>query len=199
MPTPASLRQAFDAAGRPKAHGAFDRICDDILGNMPLEDARRKRFNDYYTNCVRNVDRSIEAVLAELEALGLSQNTIVVFTADHGARWRARMAFAPKARSPITRRIICRSTSSIQTPKAAGSAAPLAARPAGSFRGVTISEGPPHIAEVLYDVLSAWCTSSRPVVTVAISEAGALGVGGEGPDRAFGLREAERRHAAVDM
>jgi arylsulfatase A-like enzyme len=81
---PASLRQPFDAPGRPKAHGEFDRIWDYILGNVPLEDVRWKRFNDYYINCIRNVDRSLAALLAELEALQLDENTIVVFTADHG-------------------------------------------------------------------------------------------------------------------
>jgi arylsulfatase A-like enzyme len=84
VPIPASLRQPFDAPGRPKAHGEFDHIWDYILGNVPLEDTRWKRFNDYYINCIRNVDRSVEAVLAELEALGLADNTIVVYTADHG-------------------------------------------------------------------------------------------------------------------
>jgi arylsulfatase len=84
VPIPESLRQPFDAPGRPKAHGEFDRIWDYILGNVPLENERWRRFNDYYVNCIRNVDRSIEALLGELEALNLSQNTIVVFTADHG-------------------------------------------------------------------------------------------------------------------
>lgn len=84
VPVPASLRQPLDAPGRPGAHREFDRIWDYILGNVPLEDARWKRFNDYYINCIRNVDRSIEALLGELEALSLSQNTIVVFTSDHG-------------------------------------------------------------------------------------------------------------------
>jgi arylsulfatase len=84
VPVPASLRQPFDAPGRPKAHGEFDRIWDYVLGNVPLEEARWKRFNDYYVNCIRNVDRSLEALLAELEALQLDQNTILVFTADHG-------------------------------------------------------------------------------------------------------------------
>ena len=84
VPIPASLRQPFDAPGRPKAHGEFDRIWDYILGNVPLEDERWKRFNDYYLNCIRNVDQSVEAVLAELKALKLDENTIVIFTADHG-------------------------------------------------------------------------------------------------------------------
>lgn len=84
VPIPATLREPFDALGRPKAHGEFDHIWDYILGNVPPEDARWKRFNDYYINCIRNVDRSLEALLAELQALRLDENTIVVFTADHG-------------------------------------------------------------------------------------------------------------------
>ena len=84
VPVPASLRQPLDAPGRPRAHREFDHVWDYILGNVPLEAARWKRFNDYYINCIRNVDRSLEAVLAELDALGLSERTIVVFTADHG-------------------------------------------------------------------------------------------------------------------
>jgi arylsulfatase len=84
VPLPANLRQPLNAPGRPAAHGEFDKVWDFILGNVPLEDARWKRFNDYYINCIRNVDIQIEAVLAELDALGLAQNTIVVFTADHG-------------------------------------------------------------------------------------------------------------------
>ena len=84
IPIPSSLRQPFDAPGRPKAHGEFDRIWDYILGNVPLEDARWKRFNDYYINCTRNVDQQIETLLSELDALGLTKNTIVVFTSDHG-------------------------------------------------------------------------------------------------------------------
>ncbi|WP_295135504.1 sulfatase-like hydrolase/transferase [uncultured Reyranella sp.] len=81
---PDNLRQPFDAPGRPRAHGEFDRVWDYILGHIPPDEARWKRFNDYYINCIRNVDRSIEALLAELEALQLDQNTIVIFTSDHG-------------------------------------------------------------------------------------------------------------------
>jgi arylsulfatase len=84
IPIPSSLRQPFDAPGRPRAHGEFDHIWDYILGNVPLEDARWKRFNDYYVNCIRNVDQQIEALLSELDALDLAKDTIVVFTSDHG-------------------------------------------------------------------------------------------------------------------
>jgi arylsulfatase len=84
VPIPASLRQPFDAPGRPRAHGEFDRVWDHFLGDIPLEDVRWKRFNDYYVNCQRNVDQSLEALLAELDSLALAQNTIVVYTSDHG-------------------------------------------------------------------------------------------------------------------
>ena len=84
VPLPDNLRQSFDAPGRPAAHGEFDRIWDYILGHVPPDEARWRRFNDYYINCIRNVDRSVEALLAELQALQLDQNTIVIYTSDHG-------------------------------------------------------------------------------------------------------------------
>ncbi len=99
VPIPASLHQPFDTPGRPKAHGEFDRIWDYILGNVPLEDARWKRFNDYYINCIRNVDRSIEALLGELQALSLDQTTIVIFTSDHG---EAAGAHGLRGKGPFT-------------------------------------------------------------------------------------------------
>jgi arylsulfatase A-like enzyme len=84
VPLPANLKQPFDAPGRPKAHGEFDKVWDGILGNIPLEEARWRRFNSYYINCIRHVDQQLDALLRELDALKLSQNTIIVFTSDHG-------------------------------------------------------------------------------------------------------------------
>ncbi|MCC6197915.1 MAG: sulfatase-like hydrolase/transferase [Burkholderiales bacterium] len=84
LPLPASLRQAFDEPGRPRAHGEFDRAWGYTLGRIPAEDARWRRFNDYYVNCVRAVDAQLAALLAELDALKLADRTIVIFTSDHG-------------------------------------------------------------------------------------------------------------------
>lgn len=84
VPVPGNLKQAFDAPGRPKAHGEFDKVWDGILGNIPLEEARWRRFQNYYINCIRNVDQQIDVLLRELDALNLTQNTIIVFTSDHG-------------------------------------------------------------------------------------------------------------------
>jgi arylsulfatase len=84
LPVAKTLREPLDAAGRPKAHGEFLKVWDHVLGHIPLEDARWRRFNDFYMNSIRSVDAQVSNILAELDALGLAERTIIVFTADHG-------------------------------------------------------------------------------------------------------------------
>jgi arylsulfatase len=84
QPVAKTLREPLDAAGRPRAHGEFLKVWDHVLGHIPLEDARWRRFNDFYINSIRSVDAQVGNILAELDALGLAERTIVVFTADHG-------------------------------------------------------------------------------------------------------------------
>jgi arylsulfatase len=81
---PTSHFQALDAPGRPAAHAEFLRSHDALVGKIPSEDARWRRRHNYYLNCMRDADRNIEAILAELDAAGLTDRTIVIFTADHG-------------------------------------------------------------------------------------------------------------------
>lgn len=83
-PLPANLRQPMDAPGRPAAHGEFDRAWGYTLGSIPMEPARWERFNDFYFNSLRSADLQLSAILDELDALGLAENTIVIFTSDHG-------------------------------------------------------------------------------------------------------------------
>jgi arylsulfatase A-like enzyme len=83
-PLPATWRESLEAPGRPRAHLEFDRAWGYTLGRVPAERERWSRFTDYYLNCLRSVDRQLEAVQVELDRLGLSRNTIVVFTSDHG-------------------------------------------------------------------------------------------------------------------
>lgn len=83
-PLPKSLLEPLDAPGRPKAHGEFIKCWDYYLGHIPLEADRWRRFSDYYINCTRAVDIQLNNMLVELEALGLADNTIIVFTSDHG-------------------------------------------------------------------------------------------------------------------
>ncbi|NQT88165.1 sulfatase-like hydrolase/transferase, partial [bacterium] len=55
-----------------------------MVGRFPNEDARWKRLQDYYLNCIRDCDRGVESLLRELDELGLADNTVVVLTSDHG-------------------------------------------------------------------------------------------------------------------
>src|SRR5262245_11044511 len=81
---PKSHDQALDAPGRPPAHKDFLKSHDELVGNIPNEEPRWRRRHNYYLNCMRDVDRNIASVLAELDASGLADRTIVMLTADHG-------------------------------------------------------------------------------------------------------------------
>jgi arylsulfatase len=63
---------------------------------------------NYYLNCILDVDRHIGAVLDELEASGQADNTIVIFTADHGEqggahhlRQKGSVAFQESVNVPL--------------------------------------------------------------------------------------------------
>jgi arylsulfatase len=81
---PANHAQSLDAPGRPPAHRDFLRSHDALVGAIPSEPARWRRRHNYYLNCLRDVDRNIGSVLAELDASGLADRTIVILTSDHG-------------------------------------------------------------------------------------------------------------------
>ncbi|QKT09224.1 sulfatase-like hydrolase/transferase [Gordonia sp. X0973] len=83
-PLPSNLTQPFDEPGRPAAHGEFDRAWGYTLGRIPPDEARWQRFSDFYLNSIRTVDAQLETIQNELDNLGLADNTIVVFTSDHG-------------------------------------------------------------------------------------------------------------------
>ena len=110
MPIPASLAQPFDESGRPAAHGEFSKAWDYVLGHIPPEEERWRRFNNFYVNSIRSVDAQLATILNELDALGMTDNTIIVYTADHGEA-AAPTACAAKARSPTRRPSTCRCTS----------------------------------------------------------------------------------------
>jgi arylsulfatase len=81
---PATLREPLDAPGRPAAHGEFVKMWSHVLGSIPLDDDRWRRFNNYYVNCIRAVDSQVARILAELDALKLTDNTAIMYTSDHG-------------------------------------------------------------------------------------------------------------------
>ncbi len=60
----------------------FQEQCDDQLEESC--DADRPQFLDTYDGSIRYVDQSFQRLLAQLNERGMLQNTIVVFTSDHG-------------------------------------------------------------------------------------------------------------------
>jgi arylsulfatase A-like enzyme len=70
---------------KPAAHDLY-RIANDAgLGRIPDDDLDAwRRHENYYLNCLRDVDMKIGTVLDAMDAAGAWTNTIVVFTSDHG-------------------------------------------------------------------------------------------------------------------
>lgn len=84
VPLRPSRRQPLNAAGRPAAHYQYQATQDILLGQWPDEDRRWRILQNYYFNCIRDCDTHVVRLLEVLQATGLAESTIVVFTADHG-------------------------------------------------------------------------------------------------------------------
>ncbi len=72
--------QADTFAGRPSCHEQFLHTWPQMTFDQPADQAHRRLY--YYLQEV--VDRAILRVLEGLEASGMADDTIVVFTSDHG-------------------------------------------------------------------------------------------------------------------
>jgi arylsulfatase A-like enzyme len=81
---PESRKQPIREKGRPAAHHDYRYARGALVGMVPNEDARWQRLNNYYLNCIRDADRHVVEILDELDDLGLTDNTIIVYTSDHG-------------------------------------------------------------------------------------------------------------------
>jgi len=81
---PESRNQPVSGPDRPSAHLDFADARSALVGRVPNEDDRWQRLNNYYLNCTQSADRNMLDILDELEDVGLANNTIVIFTADHG-------------------------------------------------------------------------------------------------------------------
>jgi arylsulfatase len=81
---PESRKQSFREKGRPAAHEDYMHARGALVGVVPNEDTRWQRLNNYYLNCIRDADRHVVEILDELDELGLADNTIVIYTSDHG-------------------------------------------------------------------------------------------------------------------
>jgi arylsulfatase A-like enzyme len=83
-PLPDNLFQPLDEPGRPAAHENYLKVHDMMVGHIPRERDRFKRYQDYYFNCLRDMDVQLGRLLDELEDLGQLENTVIIYTADHG-------------------------------------------------------------------------------------------------------------------
>lgn len=72
-----------DLATAPPAVREFAAVLDTVFGPVTSDDHWRAGLN-FYLNCLRDVDRSIDVVLDALEASGQADRTVVILTADHG-------------------------------------------------------------------------------------------------------------------
>ena len=66
------------------AHREFLDGWKVMFGATPRDRELVKQFNDYYLNCIQDQDNSMMGLLDELERLGMMENTIIIFTSDHG-------------------------------------------------------------------------------------------------------------------
>ena len=78
---PANARD--DLTGAAPAVREYANMLDIVFGEVAGDEQWRAGLN-FYLNCLRDVDRSIELVLDALEASGQADRTIVILTADHG-------------------------------------------------------------------------------------------------------------------
>lgn len=81
---PKSRNQSLAEAGRPTAHQEYAESRSRLVGLVPNEDARWRRLNNYYLNCIRDADRHLVEILDELENLSIANDTIIIYTSDHG-------------------------------------------------------------------------------------------------------------------
>ncbi len=84
---PTTLPASFfdDLAKHPGAVRHYKTLCDGTYGKIPKE--RRDMWHNhvnYYINCLIDVDQHIGSVLDALEESGQVENTIIIFTSDHG-------------------------------------------------------------------------------------------------------------------
>lgn len=76
-----------DLSTKPEAHRAIVRQNSTFYGHIAPDDiASWRRFINYYYNCLRDVDRRLEQLLWSLKVSGQIDNTIIIYTSDHGER-----------------------------------------------------------------------------------------------------------------
>jgi arylsulfatase A-like enzyme len=83
-PSP-TIQEALSGPGMPTALTDYHTGWSRALGFIPVDRPDMWRsFNDYYLNMIRDTDTALQQLLNGLDELNLWENTVVIFTADHG-------------------------------------------------------------------------------------------------------------------
>lgn len=81
---PATWDQPLDDDGRVPAELEYFNLWNRRVGEIPSAASRWENFRDYYYNCIQDNDDQLYNILSELTNLKMLDNTIIVFTSDHG-------------------------------------------------------------------------------------------------------------------
>lgn len=84
IPTDPTWQQPTADPSRPSAHHEYAIAMPMVIGYGGRTTAELRRLRDYYINCLRDVDRAVSVVLDAIDASGLGDETVVVYTSDHG-------------------------------------------------------------------------------------------------------------------
>ena len=84
IPLSATWKQSLDAPGRVPAHRIYHDANAYLTGMVPDDEKAVRLRQNFYFNSIQAVDEQINRVLNTLDDLGLTENTIIIFTSDHG-------------------------------------------------------------------------------------------------------------------
>jgi len=85
FPLWSTLTEPLRAPGRPGTHWEFYRGIVKVMGDIPTGRPEMwNTYNNFYLNLLQENDRCIGRVLDALDDLDLWEDTVVVFTSDHG-------------------------------------------------------------------------------------------------------------------
>ncbi len=84
IPLQKTWQQSLDTPDRVPAHRIYKGANAILTGLIPQEEWRMRLRQNYYFNAIRDVDQQIVQLLEQLDRLDLTDNTIVIFTSDHG-------------------------------------------------------------------------------------------------------------------
>ncbi|WPP51692.1 sulfatase family protein [Catalinimonas niigatensis] len=89
----------------PEGSAEDDRWIPEVFSNL-TEEERKGIIASYYTS-VEYLDKNVGLILDKLEALGLEENTLVIYIGDHGyllnnhKRFEKHMMWEPAVRAPL--------------------------------------------------------------------------------------------------